>query len=63
MTRPKMKPGDLLTFKSATRSHYKQATRVIVSVDYLGRPCVRYHGWDNFVVHFDEIISVERAAK
>ena len=52
--------GELLTFKAATRSHYKQATRVIVSVDHVGRPCVRYHGWSNFAVWPDEIISVER---
>lgn len=49
--------GDLLTFKAATRSHYRKATRVITGVDNFGRPLVSYHGWNGFVVRLDEVIS------
>lgn len=57
----RFKVGDRITFKSATRSDYKKATRKIVSIDDLGRPRVRYHGWDNFIVMPTEILDVEKA--
>ncbi len=57
----KLKIGDSITFKAATRSHFKQATRKVVGIDALGRPQVRYHGWHNFIVHWSEISSVHRA--
>lgn len=56
-----MQIGDLLTFKAATRSHYRKATRPIRGFDKLGRPMVAYHGYRDFVVQLDEIISAERA--
>ena len=56
----KMRIGDLLTFKAATRYSFAKATRVIVGFDHLGRPEVRYAGWSNFVVQPKEIIFVER---
>lgn len=52
-----MKIGDRLTFKAATRSHYRKATRVIVGFDLHGRPMVRYHGWGNFIVQPHEILK------
>lgn len=55
--------GDSITFKAATRSHFKTATRKIVSIDFMGRPCVRYHGWDNFVVQPREVTALTKAAK
>lgn len=58
---PAMAVGDLLTFKSATRDSHRKATRKIVEFDHLGRPCVRYAGWMNFIVMPWEIISVKRA--
>lgn len=56
----KWRVGDMLTFKSATRYSCRKATRKIVSLDHLGRPCVRYSGWSDFIVMPKEIISVER---
>ena len=56
----KMRVGDLLTFKAATRCSYAKATRVITGFDHLGRPEVRYAGWSDFIVQPKEIISVER---
>lgn len=53
--------GDRLTFKAATRSHYRKATRLINGFDTLGRPLVNYHGWSDFVVQLHEIISCEPA--
>ncbi len=62
MTKRKMRVGDLLTFKAATRASYRKATRKIRGFDELGRPLVGYSGWDNFIVRLDEIISVEKGA-
>lgn len=47
-----------VTFKAATRSHYKKATRIVQSFDgWGGYVIVRYHGWDNFAVRGEEIIT------
>lgn len=62
MARRKMRVGDLLTFKSATRCSFRKATRKITGFDHLGRPTVRYAGWSDFIVLPKEIISVERAS-
>lgn len=59
----KMRVGDLLTFKAATRYSYRKATRVITGFDSFGRPGVRYAGWHGFIVHPKEIIAIERAPK
>lgn len=56
----KMRVGDLLTFKAATRYSYRKATRVITGFDSYGRPEVRYAGWSGFIVQPKEIISVQR---
>lgn len=53
--------GDSITFKAATRSHYKTATRKVVGVDHEGRPLVRYHGWSNFIVQWPEISAIAKA--
>lgn len=58
----KIAVGDSITFKAATRSHFKTAKRKIVSIDFMGRPCVRYHGWNDFVVHWSEVTAIEKAA-
>jgi hypothetical protein len=73
MTRKRMRIGDLLTFKAATRDSYRKATRVITGFDNTGRPLVRYAGFDNtgrplvryagwsdFIVQPREIIEVKR---
>lgn len=60
MRKKKMRIGDLLTFKAATRCHYRKATRIITGFDSYGRPLVRYAGWSGFIVQPNEIISVER---
>lgn len=57
----KIKIGDSITFKAATRSHYKTATRKIVGIDREGRPQVRYHGWSDFVVAWHEISAITPA--
>lgn len=59
MTKRKIQVGDMLTFKAATRSHYRKATRPVRSIDEFGRPLVAYHGYSGFVVRLDEIISWE----
>lgn len=59
----KMRVGDLLAFKAATRCSYRRATRVITGFDPLGRPEVRYAGWSGFIVKPHEIIAVERPSK
>lgn len=56
----KMRVGDLLTFKAATRYSYRKATRIITGFDHYGRPEVSYSGWRGFIVRPNEIISVER---
>lgn len=58
-----MKVGDILTFKSATRSSYRKATRKITGIDEYGRPLVTYSGWSGFIVRMEEIISVEEIAR
>lgn len=61
MTRRRMKIGDLLTFKAATRCSYRKATRKITGFDDRGRPLVTYAGWSGFIVQPYEIISSEKA--
>jgi hypothetical protein len=55
--------GDSITFKAATRSHYKLATRKVVDIDVEGRPLVRYHGWNDFVVQWPEVKAVINAVR
>lgn len=57
----KMRVGDLLTFKAATRCSYAKATRKITGFDEYGRPLVRYAGWHGFIVQPREIISCKPA--
>jgi|14_taG_2_1085336.scaffolds.fasta_scaffold163346_2 hypothetical protein len=51
------KIGQKITFKSATRSGYAKATRLI-NGSWCGLPTVRFHGWSNFVIKEDEIIEI-----
>ncbi len=51
--------GDRVTFKAATRSHNRKATRVITGVDEYDRLLVTYHGWSGFVVLAREVIRVQ----
>jgi len=53
--------GDVITFKAATRSHFKTATRKVVSIDPFNRPCVRYNGWSDFAVQRSEISAIAKA--
>lgn len=53
--------GDSITFKAPTRSHFKTATRKVVRIDPMGRPQVRYHGWDDFVVQWSEVTAITKA--
>lgn len=56
-----IKVGDYITFKAATRSHFRKATRKVVGLGETG-PRVGYHGWPNFVVRWSEITSVDARA-
>lgn len=58
-----MKVGDLLTFKSRTRFHYRKATRVIRGFSVMGYPEVAYSGWRDFIVRPSEIISFQPVEK
>lgn len=51
--------GKKMTFRSPTRWSNQKATRVIRRIDWLGRPCVKFGGWDDFIVHEHEIIDIE----
>lgn len=53
--------GDSITFRAATRSHDRRASRKVVGIDHEGRPLVRYHGWSNFIVQWCEVEAIERA--
>lgn len=57
MTRKRIKIGDRITFKAATRDSYRKATRVVNGFHF-GQPTVRYAGWSNFVVRPAEISAV-----
>ena len=60
-----IKTGDLVTFRSATRSHCRKAVRAVTGFRWNESrmshdvTVTRYHGWKDFVVHCDEILSVE----
>ncbi len=54
--------GDRITFKSATRSHYRRATRLVRRVNPDGSCEVGYHGWANFVVYPHEILDVQHVS-
>lgn len=55
----KMRVGDRLTFKAATRCSFTKATRKIRGFDHLGRPLVGYAGWSDFIVMPREIIACD----
>lgn len=59
----KLAIGDSITFKAATRSDFKRVRRKVVGIDAAGRPMVRYHGWSDFVVRWDEVQEIHRAAQ
>ena len=53
--------GDEITFRSPTRSGTRKATRKVTGFRAYGAVTVtQYHGWKNFAVKLDEIISVEK---
>ena len=56
--RNEIKEGDDLTFKSWTMYGSRKATRKVKQIDSSGRPRVRYDGWDNFQVRWNEVISI-----
>jgi hypothetical protein len=53
----KIKKGDRIVFKAATRWGFKKATR-IVNGFWDNEPTVRFGGWSDFVVHAHEIKEV-----
>jgi len=55
--------GDRITFKAATRSSHRKATRMVTGFTINGRPEVRYEGWADFVVSPWEIIEVKNEVK
>ncbi|WP_292960525.1 hypothetical protein [Novosphingobium sp. UBA1939] len=55
--RKKIRIGDRIKFKAATRSSYRVAVRKVNGFTPDGRPTVGYHGWSNFVVEPHEIID------
>lgn len=52
MAKVKIKIGDRVRFKVATRSYHKEAVRIVTGVwdDGSGKIEVRYHGWSGFVL-------------
>ncbi len=55
--------GDRITFKSACRWGHNTVTRVVIALDELHRPLVRYGGWSDFMVLPKEIKKVQRSKK
>ena len=54
-----IKIGDKITFRPLTRWGAPLLTRLVNGFDSLGRPTVRYNGWSDFIVKWDEIIKVQ----
>jgi hypothetical protein len=54
--------GDYITFKIATIAGCKKVRRRVVARDAVVY-YVRYLGWDNFIVYFNEISKVEKKGK
>lgn len=54
-----IKIGARITFRAVTRHSDRPATRKVLGIDAFGRPLVRYHGTDCFVVRLHEVIAVE----
>jgi hypothetical protein len=55
----KVKIGDIIKCKAATRHHYKVAIRRVTNVLSNGDVWVtKYHGWKDFIVHPHEILEV-----
>ena len=52
------KIGDTITFKAQTMYSCRKATRKVVGKDSTGRPLVRYDGWDNFQIRWNEITHI-----
>ena len=58
-----MKVGDEITFRSPTRSGSRKATRKVTGFrDYGAVTVTRFHGWKDFAVKLEEIISHKGAA-
>ena len=51
------KTGQIITFKSPTRSGNIKAKRIINGT-FNGLPTVRFNGWFNFVIRQNEIIEI-----
>lgn len=49
--------GDRITFKAATRSHCRKATRIVSGTHPCGVTVKSYHGWSDFVVKGREILE------
>lgn len=58
MTRKKIRIGDRIKFKAATRWAFRAVVRKVKGFDHLGRPLVGYGGWSEFIVHPKEILEV-----
>ena len=56
--RDEVKVGDDLTFKSWTMYGSRKATRKVNAIDSTGRPLVRYDGWHDFQVRWNEVIAI-----
>ncbi len=54
----KIKIGNYITFKAIARWNNRKARRKVVSF-YMGKPCVRFGGYSDFVVNLHEIEKVE----
>ena len=51
--------GQEITFKALTRDGNKKATRKIVGRSTNGKPLVRYNGWGNFQINWNEILLID----
>lgn len=51
--------GQEITFRALTRNGNKKATRKIVGKSANGKPLVRYNGWHDFQINWNEILLID----
>lgn len=50
--------GTWIRFRAVTRHSDRPAWRKVTGFSPCGRPTVKYHGWDHFIVRHDEILEI-----
>tara|TARA_A100000164_G_C21624421_1_gene638144 strand:+ start:547 stop:735 length:189 start_codon:yes stop_codon:yes gene_type:complete len=56
----KVKIGDTITFRVVTNYGTHKATRKVTGICTSGKPLVKFHGWDDYQIRWNEIIEVKK---